>query len=78
MIPAIGFMIGAIGLVICLYVLMRVVEVWEREEVGWGVKGICLITALVTIGAILVIIEMTYDLLVTGMGTIDMMQGVPY
>jgi hypothetical protein len=65
MIPTIGLMVAAIGVVVCLYVLTRMSEIFDSEVKG-GVRFLCVLTAVAAVLAIPALALLGWGLLITG------------
>ncbi len=65
MIPTIGIMVAAIGVVVCLYVLTRISDLSEAK-VGGGVRFMCVVTAIAAVLAIAVLGLLATDLAMMG------------
>jgi Na+/proline symporter len=62
MIPTIGLMVCILGVVICAYVLARVIEISQREKVGSGARIVLWLVALLALGGAFGIAVLGMDL----------------
>lgn len=72
MIPDIGLMVCAIGVVVCLYVMARAFEASQRAGVGGAAKGVLATAVVVSILAIPALLFLGFSVISHGTRTTEM------